>query len=67
MKREKWYYTKYHTPAGEAARLREIIRLYAGIPECVERATKTLEAHLEAHPEIAASGDARKAVADSVA
>jgi len=42
----------YHTPAGEAERLRRIIEIYSYSPEAVERVTKTLDEHLKRYPEL---------------
>lgn len=42
----------YHTAAGEAERLRAIIAMYSYDPLCVANATRTLNRHLEEHPEI---------------
>jgi hypothetical protein len=42
----------YHTPAGEADRLRQIIEIYSYDPEAVALATEALRKHIEEHPEL---------------
>jgi hypothetical protein len=59
-KSEKPYYKKYHSPAGEAARLRAIMDIYAGDPEAVARAKATLDKHLAEHPEVVPMTDDEK-------